>query len=125
MDYFLVKNIHSTAALLTITLFTLRGVWMLGWPHLLNKRWVRVVPHVVDTILLASAIIMLFLISLNPLTQGWLLAKIMGLAAYIVLGTVALKRGRTRLIRLGAFIGALTMFFYIYAVAFARHPWPL
>lgn len=124
MDYFVLKHIHSTTALATIALFLLRGTWMLGWPHMLTRRWVRIVPHVVDTVLLASAIGMLVVISLNPFTQGWLVVKILGLILYIVLGTIALKRGRTRAIRLGAFVAALAVFFYVYAVAFTKQPWP-
>ncbi|MCP1674961.1 putative membrane protein SirB2 [Natronocella acetinitrilica] len=124
MDYIVVKHLHSTMALLTISLFLLRGVWMIAWPGMLQRRWVRIVPHVIDTVLLASAITMLVMISLNPLTQGWLMVKILGLVAYIVLGTIALRRGRTKPARIAAFVGALLVFFYIYAVAFSKQPWP-
>ena len=59
------------------------------------------------------------------LVHGWLTAKVFGLIAYIVLGTIALKRGRTPGIRTAAFCGALLVFAYIVAVAMSKSPVPL
>jgi len=92
---------------------------MLNSP-MLARRWVRVAPHVVDTVLLASAIALAVTIGQYPLVHGWLTAKLFGLVAYIVLGMVALKRGRTRAARITAFCGALLVFAYIVAVAITK-----
>ena len=92
---------------------------MLNSP-MLARRWVRVAPHVVDTVLLASAIALAVMIGQYPLMDGWLTAKVFGLVAYIVLGTIALKRGRTRAARITAFCGALLVFAYIVAVALTK-----
>src|SRR5512135_3858152 len=104
--------------------FALRGAWMLQGSPLLARRWVRVLPHVVDTVLLASAIALAVMLEQYPLMQGWLTAKLIGLVVYIALGTIALKRGRTRAVRLAAFGGALLVFAYIVAVALTKSVLP-
>lgn len=125
MDYPLLKHVHVTAVVLSLGLFLLRGVWMLADSARLRQRWVRIVPHVVDTVLLASAIGMLLVLQLNPFTRGWLSAKIGALLVYIVLGSVALKRGRSKSIRITAWLAALATFGYIVAVAWHKQPWPI
>jgi uncharacterized membrane protein SirB2 len=125
MSYALIKTTHVTCAALSLGLFLLRGVWMLHAPQRLRALWVRVLPHVVDTVLLGSAVTLAVLSRQYPLELPWLTAKIAALLAYIGLGTVALKRGRTRAIRTAAWIAALCVFGYIVAVAYTRNPWPV
>ena len=91
---------------------------------MLARRWVGVAPHVVDTVLLASAIALAMMIGQYPLVHAWLTAKVVGLIAYIVLGTIALKRGRTREIRIAAFCAALLALTYIVAVALTKSALP-
>lgn len=122
MSYLLVKNLHTLAALLTITGFIVRGYWMMTSSEYLQHRVTRTVPHIVDTVFLLSGIAMLVMLSLNPLTQRWLLAKFAGLIAYVLLGTVAIRRGSTLRIRKTAFVAALAMFAYIVGVALSRSP---
>ncbi len=124
MDYPLLRSLHIATVYLTLMLFLLRGVWMLTESPRLQARWVRIVPHINDSLLLLAAIAMLVTSGLNPLQQPWLLAKIIGLLAYIGLGTVALKRGRTKAIRIKALIAALGMFAYILAVAITKQVIP-
>jgi uncharacterized membrane protein SirB2 len=120
MDYSLLRTVHIATVHLTLVLFLLRGFWMLTDSGLLAARWVRIVPHVNDSVLLVAAIGMLFVAGLNPLEQSWVLAKIVALLVYIGLGTVALKRGRSKAIRIQAFFAALAVFAYIMAVAFTK-----
>lgn len=124
MEYLMLKHLHMSFALLSGGLFVLRGVWMLRASAMLQRRWVRIVPHVVDTVLLASAIALAVWSSQYPLQQGWLTAKVVALVGYIGLGTVALKRGRTPAVRAGAFVGALLLFLYIVTVARTKTPLP-
>ena len=91
---------------------------------MLERRWARVVPHVADTVLLASAIALAVISGQYPLAQGWLTAKVVGLIAYIVLGSIALKRGRTLGIRITAFYSAVLVFAYIIAVATTKSAVP-
>jgi uncharacterized membrane protein SirB2 len=90
----------------------------------LQRRWVSIVPHVIDTILLASAIALTVLIQQYPLVNGWLTAKVLALVIYIGLGTLALKRGKTKTVRTAAWLAALLTFGYIVAVAVYHNPWP-
>ncbi|MCS0590429.1 SirB2 family protein [Massilia norwichensis] len=120
MDYLGLKHFHMGCAALSGSLFLLRGVWMLRASGMLQQRWVRIAPHIVDTLLLASAIGLAVWSQQYPGQQAWLTAKVLALLGYIVLGTIALKRGRTRGQRLAAFIGALALFAYIVTVAVTK-----
>lgn len=115
------KLTHVASVVLSGTGFIARGVLMLRGSPLLQARFVRVAPHVVDTVLLASAVWLAWLMRLSPL-DGWIAAKLLGLVAYVVLGTIALKRGRTRRVRAVAFAAALATFAYIVTVAVTHDP---
>lgn len=91
---------------------------------MLQQRWVKLVPHIIDTVLLASALTLAFMSGQYPFQQNWLTAKLLALVLYIVLGTVALKRGKTPAIRFFAFLAALMTFVYIISVALTRQPVP-
>lgn len=125
MSYLLLKHLHVACVVLSGTGFLLRGIWMLRASPLLQARWVRVVPHFVDTTLLGSALAMAVLSAQYPFVQGWLTAKVVGLLAYILCGMVALRRGRTRRVRALFFAAALIAFAYIVSVALTRNPWGL
>jgi len=124
MAYTVLKDIHITCVVLTISLFSLRGWWMLRGSPLLNRPWVRIAPHVVDTTLLTSALALAWTIRQYPFVNGWLTAKLLALFLYIGLGTLALKRGRTRKIRTLCLILALGTFAYIVSVALTKTPFP-
>ena len=113
----MLKHAHLTMVGLSITLFLFRAALMLAWPKALKARWLRVTPHVIDTLLLLSAIGLMLTLSQYPLTHHWLTAKILGLVGYIGFGTVALKRGKSKKTRTLALFGALGCLAYILAVA--------
>jgi uncharacterized membrane protein SirB2 len=120
----LLKGLHVGSVLLSFALFSLRGLWMLQGSALLQQRAVKIVPHVVDTVLLLSGIGLAVTIHQYPFVQSWLTAKVVGLLVYIVLGALALKYGRTRGLRMSALAGALLAFAYIVCVALTRSPNP-
>jgi uncharacterized membrane protein SirB2 len=122
MNYLLLKHFHMTCAALSGGFFLVRGTWMLAGSKLLQRRWVKTVPHVVDTLLLASAIGLAAWSHQYPGQMPWLTAKVVALLAYIVLGSVALKYGRTKAIRTAALAGALATFGYIVGVAVSKNP---
>jgi len=126
MDYASLKIMHVSCVAISYVLFVLRGIWMMRESAMLRRRWVKIVPHLVDTLLLASAVALAVMSHQYPLSNGWLTAKIVGLLIYIGLGTVALKRGKTRRTRVTAWLAAQAVFFYIVAVAITRQalPWP-
>lgn len=118
--YLIARHVHQTAVGITLLLFLLRGAWMLRHSPLLQRRWVRIVPHLNDSVLLAAALYMTATIGLQP----WIVAKLAALVIYILLGIVALRRGRTLALRTAAFAAALVVLGYIVAVAITKAPWP-
>jgi uncharacterized membrane protein SirB2 len=116
------KLVHVTCALLSIAGFTLRGALMLRDSTLLRTRFARVAPHVVDTLLLASAVVLAWQSGQYPFAQPWLTAKVLALVAYIALGSIALKPGRSKNVRTVAFWLALLVVLYIVSVALTRNP---
>jgi len=122
MDYLAVRWVHIGCAVLSIAGFALRGALMLAGSPLLRARFVRIAPHVVDTILLLSAAWLVLQSHQYPFVQGWLTAKVVALVAYIGLGMLALRPGRPLALRAVAFAGALACAAYIVLVALARSP---
>jgi len=122
VQYLALKWIHIACAILSISGFTLRGILMLLDSPLLATRLARVAPHVVDTVLLASALWLAALIGQYPFVEGWLTAKVLALIAYIVFGTLALKRARGKALRAATFALALVTAAYIVSVALTRDP---
>jgi uncharacterized membrane protein SirB2 len=120
MDYLSLKHFHIGCVALSGSLFLLRGVWMLRASSMLQATWVRIAPHVVDTLLLGSAIGLAAWSQQYPGRQPWLTAKVLALLVYIVLGSIALKRGRSRAQRAAAFAAALVVFVYIVTVAVTK-----
>lgn len=124
MSYLLLKHLHVTCVVLSGLGFCLRGWWMLRDSPRLSQRLARVAPHVIDSLLLGSAIMMAVLSGQYPFVQGWLTAKFLALLTYILLGMMALKRGRTKTIRIRFFILALLSYAYIVSVALTRNALP-
>lgn len=124
INYLAIKHLHLTCVGLSGSLFLLRGIWKMRDSAMLDKRWVKVLPHVIDTLLLASALTLAVLSGQYPFQQNWLTAKLFALILYIVLGTVALKRGKTPAIRTAAFIAAILVFAYIISVALSKQVIP-
>ncbi|KAB7624418.1 SirB2 family protein [Alkalilimnicola sp. S0819] len=123
--YAALKHIHLLAVVLSIALFLFRGVLMLLGSRLLRARVLRVLPHGVDTVLLISALALAWQFYRWPAVgHDWIHAKLIALVCYIVLGTVALKRGRTLRGRALALVGALVVFAYIVMVALSKQVWP-
>ena len=119
------KTLHQASALISITGFVLRGGLMLADSALLRQPWMRIWPHFVDTLLLTTGLWMAINLQMHPGNSHWLSAKLIALLAYITLGFLALRLGKTRQIRIMAFIAAVACFAYIALVAMTRSvvPW--
>lgn len=122
MSYLLLKHLHVTCVVLSGAGFGLRAYWMLTASPLLQHRLTRSLPHLVDTLLLGSALLMAWMSGQYPFVHGWLTAKVLGLLAYIGFGMMALKRGRTRAVRLRFVVLAVLAYAYIVSVALSRNP---
>jgi uncharacterized membrane protein SirB2 len=110
-----------TCAALSIASFFVRWLWMLLDSPLLHKRATKIAPHVIDTALLLSALALVTIIGFGA-NAAWLSAKIAGLVVYIVLGTFALKRGRTKAVRAVTGLLAIVTFAFIASVARSHDP---
>ena len=115
------KLIHVTTALLSISGFVVRGMWMLRQSPMLQQKWVRIAPHINDTVLLLSALSLIW-VRQYPLSSDWLLAKIFALLLYILLGFIALRLGKSQIAKVLAFAAAIVTFSYIVLVAVTKTP---
>ncbi|NIP17043.1 MAG: regulator SirB, partial [Xanthomonadales bacterium] len=106
MDYFNLRILHVGLATVSFAGFVLRWIWMMNGDPKHNARLTRILPHVIDTLFLASGILLVYTIAQYPLTHAWLTAKLLGLVTYICLGSVALKRAATRHGRVVAFLAS-------------------
>lgn len=120
MDFATLKLVHQGAVALSIAGFVARGAAALAGAAWVRGRVARTLPHAIDTVLLASAVALAWMLQLNPLTTPWLAAKIAGLLAYIGLGMVALKPGRPLALRMVAWVAALLCFAQIVAIAISK-----
>ncbi len=116
----LIKTIHIIFVVMSGAGFVVRGLGMMNESEWRDKKWVKIAPHIVDTLLLISATILVVQVKQYPITHDWLSAKVIGLLAYIGLGMVALHRGKTRRTRIVAGCLALLTFAYIVGVAISR-----
>ena len=117
----MIKLVHMSTAFISISLFLLRGLWVFQASPMMNKKWVKILPHVNDTILLLSAILLMLSIQQYPFVDAWLTAKFIALIIYIVFGMFALKRAKTIKNKSVFFILALSMFSYIVGVALTHN----
>jgi len=117
-----IKHVHILLALLSGGLFALRGGFALAgarWPRALPVRWLS---YAIDTTLLTAALMLLTILPWAMFANGWLLAKIALIVAYVVLGVLAMRPRRTRAQRAAYYAAALLVFAAIYAIARAHHP---
>ena len=122
MDYALIKIVHQGAVALSVTGFFVRGAASLAGAAWVRGRLARTLPHVVDSVLLASALALAWMLRLTPGNAPWLMAKIVGLLAYIALGVIALRPGRPVRVRATAWVAALLVFGWIVSVALLKDP---
>lgn len=122
MDYLWVKYLHVTCVVLSVSLFVLRGALELMAQPWRQWRLLKVAPHVIDTVLLTSALWLAWRIGQYPFVHGWLTAKVLALLAYILLGMRALGKNTPPGQRLPYFGAALLSVGYIVGVALTHSP---
>lgn len=120
----IIKLIHESCAFLSISGFIVRGIWKLTDNTKLAQRWVKIAPHIIDFVLLASGITLIVLTQINLFEQPWLMAKLIALLAYIALGLFVLRFARSNGMRQLGFVAAILVFAYIIAVAMTRQVIP-
>ena len=122
IDYATAKLVHQTAVILSVSGFVVRGAAGLLGARWLTTRPARTLPHLVDTVLLLSALTLAWMLRLTPGNAPWLLAKVVGLLVYIALGVVALRPGHSLRVRAVAWAAALVTVGWIASVAVTKNP---
>jgi uncharacterized membrane protein SirB2 len=122
VDYAAWKLLHQSAVVLSITGFVARGLGSFVQASWVRHRITRIAPHMVDTLLLLSALMLAWTLRLTPGNAPWLAAKIAGLLLYIGLGMLALRPGRPLPLRIAAWLAALAVFGWIVSVALTKRP---
>lgn len=120
-----VKLLHALFALISISGFIYRGLLKINRPDKLQKKWLKISPHIIDTLLLSSAIYLVFASHQYPDGFNWVTAKIFALLLYIFFGLATLRFSKTRRGILISFALAVLTFAYIVAVALTKQVWPL
>jgi len=114
------KHIHMTLAAVSVGLFTLRFIWMLANSAKLQDRWIKIAPHIVDTLLLTFGVVMAVQYHINPIEQLWLGEKLLAVVAYIFTGYFTLKLARNRPMQIIGYLGAIGWVMLIVRLAMSR-----
>ena len=118
-----VKYVHVISVVLSVSGFFLRGLLMMRDSPLLGARWIRLLPHINDTVLLVAALTLAAMSGQYPFVADWVTAKVFGIFAYIILGALALREASTRRRRIACWFASLAVFGWIVSVALTRQPW--
>jgi len=111
-----------TLAIISISGFMVRGLLAINQHPAVKQRWIRIVPHIIDTLLLIAAIYLAYSLRANPMTQPWLAAKIIALVVYIGLGTQVIKMKGSITSQWLCYVLAIATFIYIGLVAVFKTP---
>jgi len=121
-DYSALRLLHIGCAILSGGLFAVRGVGALQGARWVMARGVRVGSYAIDTLLLGAGIALAVRSHQYPVAAPWLTTKLVLVIAYVVLGSLALKRARTVRRRAFSLAAALAVLLFIVSVAMTRRP---
>ena len=116
------KHLHMTLAVLSVSLFTLRFIWLLANSAKLQAKWVKITPHIIDTLLLLFGVVLAVQYSINPVEQLWLGEKLLAVVAYIFTGYYTLKLARNKSMQIIGYLGAMGWVLLIVRLAMTREP---
>ncbi|MBY6063397.1 invasion protein [Pseudidiomarina sediminum] len=119
MPFIAFKHLHVSIVALSVLLFVLRFIWRSMDASVAKQKWVKIVPHIIDTLLLLTIVGMLVHWQQWPWETPWLLNKLVGLVGYIVFGLIAMKAQRAWL-RYGAFVVAMGWIAMLLHVAYSK-----
>ena len=120
--YEAVKHLHLSAMLLSVLIFLLRFVLTLKGSAALQKKWLKISPHIIDTVWLVSAIVLCVLLKQYPFSDAWVTEKLLAFVMYMFMVTIALKLARTLMMRFIGLLGALSWLAYASMVAVSKQP---
>ena len=119
--YLSIKYIHVILVAISVTLFQYR-YWRFRYFDQQPGRTLKILPHIIDTLLLISGVYLAWLAGFSPLNSDWLLYKLIALLIYILAGTLAMKK--VGIVRWSAYAVSVLAVLYILIAANIKHPWP-
>ncbi|ENK0908034.1 SirB family protein [Salmonella enterica] len=126
MTIAMLLTLHLICVALSVSLFVARYWWRYCGHALAAARWTRIVPPVIDTLLLLSGIGLIVKTHILPFTESgaWLTEKLFGVIIYIVLGFIALdyRQARSQQARFIAFPLVLVVLYIIIKLATTKIP---
>lgn len=120
----LIKLVHVSCALLSITGFLARSYLIFTQSRYLQQRWLKITPHLIDTLLLASGVTLVLYTRQYPFVMSWITVKLFIVVLYIAFGLYTFRFAKTRIQFTGGFIGACLSFSFIIAIAITHQAWP-
>lgn len=119
--YLALKHLHLTFVALSLLIFVVRGLWLFMHSSMLDKKLFKIAPHIINTVMLVSGIILAVHLGMKPGEHTWLMAKIIGLVVFIIVGVGAFKVSHPLAQKI-LWIDALVVFAYIVSVAITKSP---
>ena len=120
MEFIMLKHLHMTVAVISILLFTFRFALTLVNSNKLSLKWLKIAPHIIDTLLLGLGIALSIKLAINPAEQLWLAEKLLAVFAYIFTGYYTLKLARNRTMQIIGFLGAIGWVMLIVRIAISK-----
>jgi uncharacterized membrane protein SirB2 len=120
MENTVLKHLHMTVAVISILLFTFRFALTLVNSEKLTLKWLKIAPHIIDTLLLGLGIALAAKLAINPAEQLWLAEKLFAVVAYIFTGYYTLKLARNRAMQVIGFLGAMGWVMLIVRIAMSK-----
>lgn len=122
--YILLKHTHLSLILLSVCFLIIRVFAASANAHWLQRKWAKVTPHIIDTLLLASAVGLMLVLHQYPIVNAWLTAKVGALLGYITFGFMALKGQKSPALRCAFLVIALAFIGYMVSIALTKNPMP-
>ncbi|WP_277601587.1 SirB2 family protein [Colwellia sp. Arc7-635] len=116
----MLKHLHMTIAAISVLLFVFRFALTLVNSNKLTLKWLKIAPHIIDTLLLGLGIALAVKLSINPAEQLWLAEKLFAVVAYIFTGYYTLKLARNRTMQIIGFLGAIGWVMLIVRIAISK-----
>ena len=120
--YLTLKTVHISLISISVIIFIATGLMMIMKNNFYRDKIFRYIPPTVDTLLLLSGIILMFITEQYLFLEPWITVKLLALLLYIIFGTIALNRVNNYKLQLLGFIMALITIYYMYSVARTHHP---
>lgn len=120
--YMMFKHLHYLVVSLSAIVLTIQFVAHYFDLAIKDKKWLKIVPHILYTLILLTALGLLGTLKLNPFEHTWVMHKILGFVCYVALGALAYKYARNNGMRMLGYIGAIAWLLITVNIAITKTP---